>query len=62
VKRLAFEREFFQLAAFALACRLRVLGIDFECEGVPEAPLGLSLLGLADSMGEMNLLCKEVIG
>ena len=61
MERLKFEREFFRLAGFAFACRLRVFGEQFGCDEAPEAPLALSLLGLSDATGEMKLLCREVL-
>lgn len=59
-RALAFEHEFFQLAAVALGCHLRAMGGDFSC-GVSKGDLAFSCLGIKDYCGEMRLLCGEVL-
>jgi hypothetical protein len=63
MSRLRFEREFFQLAGFALGCRLRVMGVPFSNAEIPaDVPEWLHRLGETDHLGEMKLLCEEVMG
>lgn len=57
-----FEREFFSLAKWMLACRLRVMGGSVNGIWDPGGGLEGALLGYLDYAGEMELLCKEQRG
>jgi hypothetical protein len=55
----AQQREFIQLAAVYLACRLRAMGGDVTGLEPRKGPLHFSLLGMRDYAHEMRLLIQE---
>lgn len=60
-RSVTFEREFFHLAGWMLACRLEVMGGIIEGLNWPKSDLAFSLLGYLDHTGEMEMLCKEAL-
>ena len=57
-----FERRFFNLAKWMLACNLRAMGGDVPGCGVPKGNLEFSLLGVHDFSVSMWLLCQQQLG
>jgi hypothetical protein len=55
----AQQREFFQLAAVYLGCRLRAMGGDVTGLEPRKGPLHFILLGMKDYAIEMHLLVRE---
>lgn len=56
-----FERQFFDHAKWFLACQLRAMGGDVECD-IPAGPLEFSLLGVHDFTLAMWIMCEEKLG
>jgi hypothetical protein len=58
---LAFEREFFKLAEWWLACRLQVMG-GLAVDAKHKPNLAYDLLGMVDYGWEMRLVVGKALG
>lgn len=59
--QLQFEREFFKLAGFMLACHVRAMGgtVPGIVHGSGPVDLDFQCLGIVDYANEMRILCRE---
>lgn len=53
-----FEREFFRLAGWMLACNLRVMGGGVVGQPIEHDDFEGALQGMQDSCCEMRLICQ----
>jgi hypothetical protein len=62
VGMLNFQRKFFNLAKWMLACNLAAMGGKPYGPGVPDGTLEFHLLGLSDNCTALWALCQKQLG